>query len=99
MEAEGPSESLGIEEFKESRQIKKKESLFELFGKAAEEVINVALDQDQEEDKDLVTEQQPVEELKTKEKVFLKKFVVFKCGHSFHERCLIAQQSKANFKQ
>ena len=59
---------------------------------------NVVDNLDQDEDKDKVPEQEHYfEEIKKPEKEFLNKFVVFKCGHSFHERCIIAQRSKANY--
>ena len=74
---------------------RKKKTVIGQIGDFWKDVAVAALDLD--EDKEKAPEHQLLKGFKTKDKVFLKKFVVFKCGHSFHEKCIIAQRSKANY--
>ena len=85
-------------EFQEVTQDERRGTTIGQIGTFWKDVVDDILDPD--DDKDKVPEQEHYfEEIKKPEKEFLNKFVVFKCGHSFHERCIIAQRSKANYQQ
>ena len=96
--AEGLPEDQKFEFQEKTQDERRGTTIIGQFFDVANDVANDILDKDDEKDK--VPEQEHYfEEIKKPEKEFLNKFVVFKCGHSFHERCIIAQRSKANYQR